>query len=74
VIAVGPPDPDPATPIALALKAPDRFAAAGRRIRFTIRQDRHDASCVSLASVTVRPNRRRTVARATLRPGAGRSW
>jgi hypothetical protein len=73
-ISVGPSDLEPATPVTVALKAPGGFAAAANRIRFTIRQQRHDASCVSVASVTVRPNRRRTGARATVRLGAGRRW
>ena len=65
---------DTTSPIAVRLKAPDGLAAAGRPIRFTIRQQRHDASCVSVASVTVRPGRGRMGARATLRPGRNRRW
>jgi len=67
-ISVGPSDLEPATPVTVALKAPGGFAAAANRIRFTIRQQRHDASCLSVASVTVKPNRARTGAHATVRP------
>ena len=64
----------PDQPVAVTLKTPGGLAATARRIRFTIRQQRHDASCVSVASVTVRPNRRRTGARATVRLATGRRW
>lgn len=64
----------PGGPIAVSLKAPGGLAAAGRRIRFTVRQHAHNAPCVAVASVTVRPNRARTGARGTLRPAKGRRW
>jgi hypothetical protein len=61
-------------PITVTLHAPRGLAAAARRVRLMIRQPQHGTSCIALAHATVKPNRGRTRARATLQLPDGARW